>query len=64
MPLVFVCFGVGSMIGTNGVGRFADRRPVATFSSCAVVAGVVLGMLISLSADPVTAVIVITLLGV
>src|SRR4051812_17002341 len=24
VPLVFVCFGVGSMIGTNGVGRFAD----------------------------------------
>jgi DHA1 family inner membrane transport protein len=64
VPLVFVCFGVGSMIGTNGIGRFADRRPVATFIACAVGAAVVLVALIPLSADPVTAVIVITLLGV
>jgi DHA1 family inner membrane transport protein len=64
VPLVFVCFGVGSMVGTNGVGRFADRRPVATFIACAVGAAVVLVALIPLSADPVTAVIVITLLGV
>jgi DHA1 family inner membrane transport protein len=64
VPLVFVCFGVGSMIGTNGVGPFADRRPVATFIACAVAAAFVLAMLIPLSADPVTAVIAITLLGV
>ena len=64
VPLVFVCFGVGSMIGTNGVGRFADRRPVATFIACALAAGLVLVLLIPLSANPVTAVIVITLLGV
>jgi predicted MFS family arabinose efflux permease len=64
VPLVFVCFGVGSMIGTNGVGRFADRRPVATFIACALGAGLVLVLLIPLSANPVTAVIVITLLGV
>jgi predicted MFS family arabinose efflux permease len=63
VPLVFVCFGVGSMIGTNGVGRFADRRPVATFIACALTAGLVLVLLIPLSANPVTAVIVITLLG-
>src|SRR3954469_6127429 len=64
VPLVFVCFGVGSMIGTNGVGRFADRRPVATFVACALAAGLVLMLLIPLSANPVTAVIAITLLGV
>jgi DHA1 family inner membrane transport protein len=64
VPLVFVCFGVGSMIGTNGVGRFADRRPVEKFIACAVAAGVVLVVLIALSANPVTAVIAITLLGV
>jgi DHA1 family inner membrane transport protein len=52
------------MIGTNGVGRFADRRPVATFIACALGAALVLVMLIPLSADPLTAVIVITLLGV
>jgi predicted MFS family arabinose efflux permease len=64
VPLVFVCFGVGSMIGTNAVGRFADRRPVATFIACAAGACLVLLLLVPLSADPVTAVIVITLLGV
>jgi predicted MFS family arabinose efflux permease len=63
VPLVFVCFGVGSMIGTNGVGRFADRRPVATLTACALAAGLVLVLLIPLSAGPVTAVIVITFLG-
>jgi DHA1 family inner membrane transport protein len=63
VPLVFVCFGVGSMIGTNAVGRFADSRPVATFIACAAAAGTVLLVLIPLSADPVAAVIVITLLG-
>jgi DHA1 family inner membrane transport protein len=64
VPLVFVCFGLGSMIGTNGVGRFADRRPVATFIACALAAGFVLVLLIPLSAHAVTAVVVITLLGV
>jgi DHA1 family inner membrane transport protein len=63
VPLVFVCFGVGSMVGTNGVGRFADRRPVATLTACALAAGLVLVLLIPLSAGPVTAVIVITCLG-
>src|SRR3954462_14005699 len=63
VPLVFVCFGVGSLIGTNGVGRFADRRPVATFVACALAAGLVLVLLIPLSANPLTAVIAITLLG-
>ena len=64
VPLVFVCFGVGSMIGTNGVGRFADRRPVATLIACALAAGLVLLLLIPLSANPGTAVVAITLLGV
>jgi DHA1 family inner membrane transport protein len=64
VPLVFVWFGVGSMIGTTGIGRFADRRPVATFIACALAAGLVLLLLIPLSANPVTAVLAITLLGV
>src|SRR4051812_5263568 len=63
VPLVFVCFGVGSMVGTNGVGRFADRRPVATLIACALAAGLVLMLLIPLSGNPLTAVMVITPLG-
>src|SRR3954452_3192961 len=64
VPVVFVCFGAGSMIGTNVVGRFADRNPVATFLIAAVGAGGVLLMLTPLSAHAITAVMVITLLGV
>src|SRR3954462_1017783 len=63
VPLVFVCFGVGSMIGTNGIGRFADRRPVAALIGCALAAGLVLLLLIPLSAKPMTAGIVVPLLG-
>src|SRR3954468_13233146 len=63
VPLVFVSSGIGSMFGTNVVGRFADRRPVATFITCAVGAAVVLMLLIPLSSVRVTALIVITLLG-
>src|SRR4051794_7694847 len=63
VPVVFVCFGAGSMIGTNVVGRFADRNPVATFITAAVGAGVVLVLLIPLSAHAITAIMVITLLG-
>lgn len=64
VPVVFVCFGVGSMIGTNVAGRFADRSPVATFVASALGALVILALLIPLSAGPVSAVILITLLGV
>jgi DHA1 family inner membrane transport protein len=64
VPIVFVCFGVGSMIGTNVAGRFADRTPVATFIASAVGAALVLLLLIPLSANAVTAVMLITLLGV
>jgi DHA1 family inner membrane transport protein len=63
VPLVFVCFGVGSMIGTNGIGRFADHRPVSTFVACAMAAAVVLVALIPLSAHAASAVVVVTLLG-
>src|SRR4051794_20278510 len=64
VPLAFVCFGAGSMIGTNVVGRFADRTPVATYITAAVGSGVVLAMLIPLSAHAVTAVTATPLGGV
>jgi DHA1 family inner membrane transport protein len=63
VPIVFVCFGAGSMFGTNVAGRFADRKPVATFVAAAVGAVIVLALLIPLSANAVTAVLLITLLG-
>jgi DHA1 family inner membrane transport protein len=63
VPLVFVCFGIGSVVGTNVAGRVADRRPVATFIAAAAGAALILVLLIPLSANAVTAVILITLLG-
>jgi DHA1 family inner membrane transport protein len=63
VPIVFVCFGAGSLIGTNVGGRFADRNPIATFIATAVGAALILVMLIPLSANAVTAVVLITLLG-
>jgi predicted MFS family arabinose efflux permease len=63
VPLVFVCFGVGSVIGTNVSGRLADRNAVATFLATAVGAIVVLGTLIPLSAYAATAVLLVILLG-
>jgi DHA1 family inner membrane transport protein len=63
VPIVFVCFGIGSLIGTNVVGRFADRNQIATFIATAAAAALILLMLIPLSANAVTAVILVTLLG-
>jgi DHA1 family inner membrane transport protein len=63
VPVVFVCFGVGSLIGTNVGGRFADRNPIATFIGTTGGAALILLMLIPLSAGAATAVILITLLG-
>jgi predicted MFS family arabinose efflux permease len=64
VPLVLVGFGIGSLIGTNTAGRFADRRPLTTFVSAALGAGAVLGLVILLSTHPVAAVILVVLLGV
>jgi DHA1 family inner membrane transport protein len=64
VPLVLIGFGVGSLVGTNAGGRFADRRPVATFLTAAVSVGLVLALLIPLSANAVTAVVLVLLLGV
>jgi DHA1 family inner membrane transport protein len=64
VPLVLIGFGVGSLVGTNTGGRFADRRPVATFLTVAVSVGLVLALLIPLSANAVTAVVLVLLLGV
>jgi predicted MFS family arabinose efflux permease len=63
VPIVFVCFGIGSLVGTNVGGRFADRNPIATFIATAVGAALILLVLIPLSANAATAVILITLLG-
>jgi DHA1 family inner membrane transport protein len=63
VPIVFVGFGIGSLVGTNVGGRFADRNPIATFIATAAAAALILLVLIPLSAYAVTAVILVTLLG-
>jgi DHA1 family inner membrane transport protein len=64
VPLVLIGFGIGSLAGANIGGRFADRRPVATFLTVAIGVGLVLLLLIPLSANPFTAVSLVVLLGV
>ncbi|MFC9335265.1 MFS transporter [Arthrobacter sp. NPDC057009] len=51
VPLVFVTFGIGSIIGSNTAGRFADRRPLTTFITATAASAVLIGLLMPLSAS-------------
>jgi DHA1 family inner membrane transport protein len=64
VPVVLVCFGVGALAGTNLAGRFADRRPLATFLTAAAGVAVVLALLIPLSTLAVPTVALVVLLGI
>ncbi|WP_051388874.1 MFS transporter [Arthrobacter sp. 35W] len=64
VPLVLAGFGVGALIGTNAGGRFGDRHPVRTFVVAALIAGVVLLLLIPLSAFAAATVVLVFLLGI
>jgi DHA1 family inner membrane transport protein len=64
VPLVLVGYGAGSLIGTNLAGRFADRRPLATFITAAAASGIVMVLIVLLAGNGVTAVALIVLLGV
>ncbi|MDQ1622165.1 MAG: transporter, family, chloramphenicol resistance protein, partial [Actinomycetota bacterium] len=64
VPLVLVGFGIGALVGTNVGGHFADRIPVRTFLTSAILCTVVLVLLVALSGNPVAAVVLIVLLGV
>lgn len=64
VPLVLVCFGIGSLIGTNVAGRLADRRPLRTFLTATIGVGIVLALLLPMSALPVPTVVLVVLLGV
>jgi DHA1 family inner membrane transport protein len=64
VPIILICFGVGAIIGTNLSGRFADRRPIATYLVAAIGVIVVLAAFIPLSINPVATVVLIVLLGV
>ncbi|MDF2443834.1 MAG: transporter, family, inner rane transport protein [Subtercola sp.] len=64
IPIVLICFGVGALIGTNLAGRFADRRPMQTFLNATAGIGIVLALLLPLSALAVPTVILVFLLGI
>jgi predicted MFS family arabinose efflux permease len=64
VPLVLVGYGIGSLIGTNLAGRFADRRPLATFITAGVACGIVMVLIVLLAGNGVAAVVLIVLLGV
>jgi predicted MFS family arabinose efflux permease len=63
VPLVFVAFGFGAIIGTNLAGRFADKRPLTTFISATAATIVLTLLLIPLSDNAAMVFILMFLLG-
>jgi len=64
VPLVFVIFGVGAIIGTNLAGRFADARPLTTFITATTATAVIMALLMPLSTSAPTALVLVFALGV
>ncbi|WP_125107155.1 MFS transporter [Gulosibacter massiliensis] len=64
LPLLFVAFGAGAIIGTNLAGRFADRRPMTTFITATAATIVVMALLVPLSAAPAAMFALMFLLGI
>jgi DHA1 family inner membrane transport protein len=64
VPIVLGCFGIGALIGTNVAGRRADAKPMSTFIGAAVGVGIVLALLLPLSAFPVPTLVLVALLGI
>lgn len=63
VPLVFVVFGAGAIIGTNLAGRFADKRPLSTFITTTA-ATIAIMLLIPLSTSAAATFVLMFLLGV
>jgi DHA1 family inner membrane transport protein len=64
IPLALIAYGAGSLIGTNVSGRFADRRPFATFITAAIGATLVMALLVPLSVNSPATIVLLVLLGV
>lgn len=64
VPLVFVVFGAGAIIGTNLAGRFADKRPLTTFITTTAATVVIMLLLIPLSTNAVATFVLMFLLGI
>lgn len=63
VPLVLIAFGVGALGGTTQGGHLGDRRPMATTITAAAATALVLLLLIPLSGNPVTATLLVFLMG-
>ncbi len=64
VPLVFVVFGAGAIIGTNLAGLFADKRPLPTFITTTAATIVVMLLLIPLSTSAAATFVLMFLLGI
>lgn len=47
VPVVLVGYGIGSLIGTNVAGRFADRRPLATYITAAAATAAIMALIVA-----------------
>jgi DHA1 family inner membrane transport protein len=64
VPLLFVVFGAGAIIGTNLAGRFADKRPLTTFITAAAATIALMALLIPLSTNTAATFVLMFLLGI
>ncbi|MFF1555763.1 MFS transporter [Rhodococcus erythropolis] len=64
VPLVFVVFGTGAIIGTDLAGQFADKRPLTTFISTTAATVVIMLLLIPLSTYAAATFVLMFLLGI
>jgi predicted MFS family arabinose efflux permease len=64
VPLVFVVFGLGALIGTNLAGRFAYKRPITTFITATAGTVVLMALLVPLSTNAVATFVLMFLLGI
>lgn len=64
VPLVFVAFGAGAIIGTNLAGRYADKRPLTTFITTTAATIVIMVLLIPMSTNAAATFVLMFLLGI
>lgn len=64
VPLIFVVFGLGAIIGTNLAGRHADKQPITTFTTATAGTVVLMGLLVPFSTNAFAMFALMFLLGV
>lgn len=64
VPLIFVVFGLGAIIGTNLAGRHADKRPITTLITAIAGTVVLTGLLVPFSTSVFAMFVLMFLLGI